>query len=336
MFKKFIIFTLLMILSTSSGCTLKKDDKNLVNNEQENLTSKEDEIDIRNAKIQKFNAYIDVNNLIVDTLVIAINSYFEYVPFQEEFNVNGDYLCNSLSEDCFVQIDNAYEYAKNTDEPNDVEESYLALYPVMKEMMEALNEVHKYTNSKLYLEDDYEKGKQLHEVIWKTYNEFEILASDFTDKLSILSEQYAQDDLQHFQENGFVILYSMNDALLKGQKIQNAIYEQGVTDANVIELNIDALKPLYDEFVEVVDKCDEYFEDSEQLTKEKLSSENVNDFKVDMKKTKLALTELFERVQEQKPIDDLYTNSSMLENGSIGLFEECLSNMIDSYNYITY
>jgi dsDNA-specific endonuclease/ATPase MutS2 len=121
--------------------------------------------------------------------------------------------------------------------------------------------------------------------------------------------------------------------LVTAQEIQSAIYDQGVTDENIIELDIEALRPLYNQFVEEVEECLKYFNDDDQLAKEGYYGIS-SIYTSALKDTKVSLSELFKRVEEQRPLSevDWMSHEAIPRTGTIREFESELSDLIDEYN----
>ena len=66
---------------------------------EEETTEEETEAGAAADDYTKYNAYIDVNNMMLDRLDFVIGSYFDDVDFQEEFTpYEEDYWCNSLGD----------------------------------------------------------------------------------------------------------------------------------------------------------------------------------------------------------------------------------------------
>lgn len=282
----------------------------------------------------KYNAYIDVNNMMLDRLEFVIGSYFDDVDFQEEFTLyDEDYWCNSLGDYYIEMIDEAYALVDKKPEYPELDKAYKDLYPVMRELMEDLDAVHEYTDLKGYVDDDYAKGEELHAAIWKNVNLYLILSETFYDEMTEVADKQRELDLATYKETGYMAHYYSMKVLVTAQEIQSAIYDQGVTDENIIELDIEALRPLYDQFVEEVEECLKYFNDDEQLRKEGYYGIS-SLYTSALKDTKVSLTEMFKRVEEQKPLTDMdwTIHESIPRTGTIGEFESELSDLIDEYN----
>lgn len=282
-----------------------------------------------------YNAYIDANNVFVGRYYDVLDSYFRFVPFQEEFAPeNPDYQCLSLGEYDMKKLDDANEMISAKKEKQAVDDAYLELYPVAKELITALNEVSEYTDLKSYVDDDYARGKELHATIMKNYELYSTLSDKFMEEVSTMADAQQEKDLASLKAEGYELTYSMNVALNTAQDIQDAIYQQEITDEEVIELDTAALKPLYDQFAEEVTQCLDNLKNEEMLKKEGLMSAQVMLFERALTEAKVALSELFQRVEEQKALESYEMGIAIPAKGSISKFDDCLSKLIDEYNRI--
>lgn len=128
--------------------------------------------------------YGEISDMMAGRLSDMVNSYFEYVELQEEFALQGpDYWCLSMPESFYGQMDEAARLLGEKEEKDDLDEAYLALYPVMEELARTIDEAADYTEKKGYREDGFARGKELHEVIWKDFGAYEGLSAVFLDRL---------------------------------------------------------------------------------------------------------------------------------------------------------
>lgn len=296
-----------------------------------------DEEELEEIEFELYNTYIEINNQMVDRYSDVVNSYFEYVDFQEEFTpLQEDYWCLSMISTLYTQMDKASELIGQKKEKDAVDEAYLELYPVMKELAETLDEVEAYTDEEAYREDDYAKGKELHAIIWKDYAEYETLGNAFLDELDkLISEQY-QENLKSLQDQGLEATYAFNILIDTAQEIQSAIYDQGIDDSQIVNLDIEALTPLYDQYLEQVQTCLDYLADEDAMREEGYMSTSAyyGTFKRSIQESGESLTHLFDRVKEQKPVSDFDLNSMIPGNGTIQEFEGIVSDIIDDYNHL--
>ena len=342
------VCTAALAMSLATGCGAEKEAKkaDLVDamtaeekkeTEPETSTESAEEIAAKEEELQLelYNVYIDINNVMVDRFSDVISSYFKYVDFQEEFvPLDKDYWCLSSVSTFYKKMDEAKELLEEKAEKDELDETYLALYPVMYELASTLDEVQEYTDMKSYIDDDYAKGKELHAIIWKDYGEYETLGNAFLDQLSAVAAERRQATMEQLKADGFEATYAINKMIDTAQEIQTAIYEQGIDDSCVIELDIEALQELYDRYVEEVQICLEYLADEDGMYEEgyPINSAYYSTFVSAIKESKTTLTELFERVRNQKPVDEFMLRSSFASDGTIQKFDETISKIINDYN----
>ena len=282
-----------------------------------------------------YNTYIEVNNTMVGRFGDVLTSYFKYVEVQEEFVLlDEDYWCLSNISTFYESMDRAYELANQKTQKDELDEAYLELYPVMRELSSTLDEVYQYTDLKSYVDDDYAKGKEYHAIIWKDYTQYETLSAAFIEQLSSVAYEKRMEDMQSLKEAGYEGTYSVMKLITTAQEIQDAIYAQGIDDSRLIELDIEALQPLYDQYVEEVQICLEYLADENAMAEEGFptNSSYYSFFEDAVGKSKLALTELFQRVEKQDPVDEFYLDSYFPDDGTIANFDDTVSDIISNYN----
>lgn len=285
-----------------------------------------------------YNAYIGINNFMVGRLDDSLQRYFKYVEFQEEFKpFDKDYDCHSISDYQFEDLEEAYTLASGKPEKNSVDEAFLAMYPSIKGVMTALDEIYDYTDMKSYLDDDYARGKEYHAALWTAYGDFEVTGNQFFEELGRMADERKMAALEQMEKEGLEVYYAINMVLITAQDIEAEFYNQGLTDDNILEMDMEIFQPKYDEFVSYVEQVMAYSKDSEKLAEESVpvNSAYWNSFLHAMKDTKTSLTELFQHVKEQKPLsmsDTLITEIS--GNCSIGSFETGIKDMVNNYNYM--
>ncbi len=331
-----------MIAVTVMGCSGKMPAASVDQNEsgelvQEEEPEEEEPQDLTEEEEQElYNLYIGLNNDMVGRLSSSLSKYFEYVDFQEEFTLldDGDYFCYSL-ESTLDDLDQADELVARKQEKTEVDEAYIALSPVIRELIQALNEVQAYTDEDSFLEDDYAKGKELHAVVWKSCNEYEPLGTDFVEKLSTVASAQRADDLEQLKAEGYEVTYSLVSMISTAQEIQTAIYEQGIEDDSMmLQLDIEALRPLYDQYKEEVQTVLGYLADEEALSNEGYPTQSAYymTFGDAVENSEKELDEIFRKVEEQEEPGGYGMVNVFTVDGSIAGFNNKVSAMIDDYN----
>lgn len=283
-----------------------------------------------------YNDYIEINNMMVGRFYDAIDSYFTYVDFQEEFTpLQDDYWCSSVISTFYDDLDEADELVAKKEELSELDTAYLALSPVMRELALAIDEADVYTEEEAYLEDDYAKGKEIHAAIWNAYAQYETLSEDFLNKLSAMASDQRAQDMEQMKEEGYEATYALVSMVTTAQDIQAAIYEQGIMDDSMmLDLDIEALQSLYDQYQEEVQTVLGYLEDEETMRSEGFPTNSAYyvTFQESVEKSAEELTELFRRVSEGEGPSDFDISNQFIVSGTISGFDTKVSAMINDYN----
>lgn len=284
---------------------------------------------------EKYNAYIAVNNFMAERLKLVIESYFSRVAYQEEFSVSsGSYWCISLGDSLTKKLEIANALTEKEPYMGRLDDSFQALYPVLKELMGALDQVYGYAEMKSYVDDDYALARELHAVIWRTVNEYPPLAGAFMGEVDKAGDVRMERTLREFEKYGFVAHYSVLATLMKAKEIQKEISRQGISDDSLTSLDLEPIQPLYDELVVLVGDTLGYIDDEAQLAREGWQSSSFSIMEDYIKGTKVGLTELMQRVREQRPLQGYELNMARSTRGSVSYFYDQLTGLINQYNYL--
>lgn len=282
-----------------------------------------------------YNAYIDVNNLMFGRFYDSVDRYYTYVDYQEEFVIpEGLYTCYNIGDYDIEKVDNAYEMATAKTEKLTLDTAFIEMYPSLSASITALNEIYDYSDMKAYLDDNYEKGREYHAALWAALAEYETTSAVFREELGSVINAQREKDLAALKENGYEVLYTVNLAINAAQDLQSALYEQGVTDENIMDMDLSVIQPLYDEFNEIMNTLLEMSKDEEKLAEEGVPSSSTywSSFITGMKNAKTSVVAVIQRVKDEKPFgeNDLIMDSSGTE--SLAGFDSSVSDMIDGYN----
>lgn len=286
-----------------------------------------------------YNLYVSIYNYMIGTLTDSLDRYFSYIEFQEEFalldNHNMHYLCYNISNQLTENLDHAYYIVSKREGLSDLDKSFLDMYPSLVELIDCLNSIYKYTDKKVYLTDNYAEGKEYHSALWNIMPAYIENGTLFMEELDIVAEEHNALALEQLKENGYTILYTINMMFQSINCIQNEIYNQSITDDNILELNIETIEPLYLEITTNVEDILAYSEDKEQLEKEGIlvNSPSWIFFLTRIKDVEQSLGKILQRVKDQKPYD--YYNESVMSlpgKDSITSFQAGVSEIITYYN----
>lgn len=286
-----------------------------------------------------YNSYIEINNFMLGRVQDSLERYFNYVDIeQEEFALldpSYDYFdCYSLSEYDIKEIENAYELVNLKDDKDKLDEAFLTMYPSLTLLISTLNDIETYTEMKSFLDDDYAKAKEYHTALMGALAEYADAGDVFMDELDVVATEHQNAAYAQMKEEGYEVLYAMNMVIDLANDIEEELYEQGVWDENILDMDLEKIQPLYDEFVANVDALVSYDSDEEKLAAEGISKYGWWDsFIRDLKDTKVSLTEVLQKVKngEELSQSDLMI-TSIAGHCSLSSFDEGLSSLINDYN----
>ena len=288
----------------------------------------EDEIPLEQMDLIKYNYYVELNNDIIE-IMDSIEYYYEVVDYTEEFSLLPD---TGLTYGYRV-------YGKNTDNLDDcvmladMEPDYGELDAMVKEMEEPLRALmetfSQISGSHDYADNQYQKAKEYHAVIYANADAFAAVGYDFVDAIAQLGNERTAKEEERLKEEGMLINYNASRAISIGRAVLDEAYNQGVGDENLTELDLTEIQKLHDELVQVVADFNAATEDNDQLVKESLSNSRPFDGLLD------GLIDALEWTMKQVESGELPDMSgSGAPLGSLGHFSYVLGQCIDRYNSV--
>lgn len=289
-------------------------------------------------ELELYNSYINVYNFLVSRLSDSVDRYFRYVNYEEEFSLvegESEYDNYSISESNIEEVEETYSLLSEKAEKNALDEAFLNMYPSLTTLMDCLNDIYDYTDMKSYLDDDFAKGKELHGVLWISLNEYIETGEIFDTELVETEKEQRVKNLEKLKEQGLEGLYAISVMIDSAQDIQAELYEQEVNDGNILDMDMEKIQPLYDEFIQNVDTVLEVCSDEKKLSEEGIPIHSAywSTFLGDMKDTKKSLTSVMQKVKEQTPLSYSDTLITMKGNCSLASFEDGISAMVNDYNH---
>ncbi|MCM1258247.1 MAG: YiiG family protein [Roseburia sp.] len=315
----------------------KNEDQLVMEDTQEDISSEKEAQDPEEQEQKLYNKYIEINNYMVGRIYDSLSRYFSYVDSQEEFKLldeSRDYFdCYSISESTIELVEETHEIAEAKSEKDALDQAFLNLYPSLKSVMEILNNIEVYTDMKSFLDDDYGKAKEYHTALMGAYTEYSATGETFFNELETVADKRQEETLARMKEEGQEVLYAVNMVMNLASDIEEELVSQGVWDENILEMDMEKIQPLYDEFVSYVEKVAEYNDDKEKLAAEGVSSSGLDSFVMDMKDAKVSLTEVMQKVKngEELSFSDLLI-TDIAGQCSLSSFDEGVSAMISDYN----
>lgn len=283
--------------------------------------------------LQKYNNYIELSNYLTNWMNMNLSNYFETFGYEDQLQFakkNFDpvafdgRLISPITEQFFAQVDKAIEYASKEPVYENVDEHMQDLGPKVKELMTTLNEIESYYSSKSFIEDDYSKGKELHQTLYTQYDSYWDALTLFYEDFDVLIKEEEQKGLDSLKEEGLMITYYAKSIVIQAKEIQEAFYTNLIYDENMTDFDAAEYKALYAPLAESIDGFLTTIEDTEQVEKEGYS--NYWRFDATITDLKAVATSMLQVLEGE------IENKSYLQQ-----YDQALSSIISSYNnMITY
>lgn len=255
------------------------------------------------AHTQKYNAYIRFNHANSD-LFKALTRYYNTLGTGKaptKVRTGGSYSIPSLNNAAVKAMEKTYEYADKQPSFGAIDNDFKAMYPKIKNLVEALHEAKSYYEAKDYVDDDYKKGQRLHTKIRTNYDELRPLYNQYVNSFNALKAEVEKKEMEELKNNDFMIRYTARDVFAKGSLLQNEMRDQNITAGNVVGLDLGKFKGKYEQLAASVDQLQTYFKDEDRVKKEGVKKDaNLIQAAMNLRD---AAKEIIERVENKRPLD---------------------------------
>lgn len=232
-------------------------------------------LDPETMDIVKYNIYVELNNTIVE-IMDDISNYFLVVDNTEEFRFRDDaeysygYRIKGFNMDAVEDAQLVYDVEPAYETLDELVE---AMLPSMREIMETFDAIDdsEYT----YEQDQYRQPKENHARLMACLDEFTTYAYEYMDRIDVIADERSAAQEAKMLEEGQLIIYNFSHMLTLSSQILDEIYDQGIDDYNLTELDLTPIYPLFEEMQATAAAYDEAVSDNNQLMKESLSNRQV-------------------------------------------------------------
>lgn len=285
-------------------------------------------LDEETMDLVKYNIYVDLNNTIVEILD-DISNYFLVVDTAEEFRFRDDaeysygYRITGFNMDAVEDAELVYNMAPAYETLDKLVEDML---PSMREIMETFDAIDdsEYT----YEENQYQQPKENHARLMDCLEEFTTYAYEYLDQIDIIADERSAAQEAKMLEEGRLIIYNYSHMLTLSSQILDEIYDQGIDDYNLTELDLTPIYPLFEEMQATAAAYAEAVNDNNQLMQESLSNRQV--YEGDWN----GLIQAFEWMIKQVESGVPYEDPSHEYLGGLQHIYVVLSDKVEDYNGI--
>lgn len=287
-------------------------------------------------KIEKYNAYVGLNNLMTGRINEVLVHYFEKfgVDKQPVMEKNLSFIMLGIADSEREVIDKANSYTASRPAFADVDPVVIKLTPVIKDLLSVLDDQKAYYDSKGYVDDKFAKGKQLHTRLVSANLAYETVAKRYYTALQKLANEQRLAELQKLKDADQQIRYNALKFLIDAEAVAIEIDEQGITAGNVLKLDMKKFKAKYDIMTADMNELITITKDKKRIQKEGINSFGIQNYVDSATEAKAAASKIIERINKKEAVSDSDLNGQFLNttDGTPENFNYKLSKAIERYN----
>jgi hypothetical protein len=284
------------------------------------------------AKVEKHNAYIDLYNALIGDVNNVVEDYAGEFGFDDAVYIDEGFdgfsmYSNSLARD----LATAMEYVDKSPSEPSADAALRALEPVLLSYATALTDAKTYYADKNYVDDDFEKAQQYHEVIVDGYDPLWEKIDAFLIAVNEMLEGQDEEQLAIYEEANWMIHYYALLALVQAQEIDSYLGATGIYAENLLDVNIEELRPLYDAFVESYTEYNTLVGGDASAGKDE-DIMTLSTYNSVMSDLKASLSELVSRVQSGSAFDESDVDYAYMTDGTPENITELVDDLLSAWN----
>lgn len=289
-------------------------------------------------KIEKYNSYVMLNNLMTGRINEVLLHYFEKFGTEKKpvIEKNLSFIMLDVPASQQEVIDQAQGYTTSKPAFTNVDSSVTQLTPVIKDLLTVLDEMKVYYDSKGYVDDNFAKGKQLHTKLIDVNLTYEKASKEYFKALQKMDAEQRLADLKNFKDSGQQIRYNALKFMIDAEATAIEMSEQGINASNVLKLDMKKFKAKYDLMTADLDALVTLSKDQKQIQKEGINSFTIENYVHSATEAKAAASKIIERINKKEPVSDSDLSGQFLDttDGTPENFNYLLSKAIERYNEI--
>ncbi|TYP71956.1 YiiG family protein [Paenibacillus methanolicus] len=289
-------------------------------------------------EIEKYNAYVGLNNLMTGRISEVLDHYFEKFGADQQpvIEKNLAFIMIGVAETERKVIDQANGYTASQPAFASADPVVIKLTPVIKDLLSVLDEMKAYYDSRGYVDDDFAKGKQLHTKLVTANVAYETVAKQYFTALQKMDNEQRQAELLKRKDADQQIMYNALKFMIDAEAVAIEMQEQGINAGNVLQLDMAKFKAKYDMMTEDLNALATIAKDKERIQKEGVNSFSIENYVHAATEAKAAASKIIERINKKQPVSDSDLNGQFLSttDGTPENFYYLLGKAVERYNEI--
>ncbi|MEK8212095.1 YiiG family protein [Paenibacillus sp. FSL L8-0463] len=287
-------------------------------------------------EIDKYNAYVRLNNLMTGRFNEVLVHYFEKfgVDAQPVIEKNFSFIMLGVAETEREVVDKANSYTASKPVFANADPLVVKLTPVINDLLSVQDDLKAYYDTRGYVDDDFAKGKLLHTKLISANLAYETVAKQYFTALQKLGNEQRLAELQKLKDSDQQIRYNALKFMIDAEATAIEMDEQGITADNVLQLDMTKFKAKYDIMTADLSALMTISKDKKRIQKEGINSFSIENYVDSATEAKAAASKIIERINKKEPVSDSDLNGQFLNttDGTPENFNYKLSKAVERYN----
>lgn len=286
----------------------------------------------------KYSAYINLNNMMTGGMFDRmIETYIDEFGMDEEIYISDDFseFTSAPVLDGLVNaVNTAVDRASGEPSYGDADASLILLGPTMLDLLDTMEEISTYYSAKIFVDDQFVRGKELHRQFIAQYDEYEPLADQFFDDFDLIAAQQKLKDLDTLKEQDFLIRHYALSVVMRAQDIEKSFFEAEIYDENILDCDLDEYRAMYDLLTHDLNQFMEYSKDDKRRKQESWATLPVLD--ASMQGVKVTATDILKTLETGDTTINSDTEGKVTTGGQnmiLSSYFSKVSRLVDAYNH---
>ncbi len=308
----------LALLLTFTGC---KQISSVINK-----VTNADSSESQTNEVNKHNAYINLYNELLDRFMRTLDDYQGEFGWDEQVVIEDDFDgFNLYSTTACDLLEQAMAFADKDPKDAQADAALKALDPLLSEYCQALTGAKKYYEDKNYVDDNYAKAQEYHDVIVGKYDALQEKLEAFLEAVDKMLKGQEEKELARYKEAGEMIHYHGLLCLIKARTMDVYLSDHQIDNSNVLNIDLDEFRPIYDEFVKAYSDYNGLVKGDANAGEEE-GIMTLNSFNSTLSELKSSAAELINHLQNGE------TFSDATEDGTPENIESLTGTLLSDYN----
>ncbi|MDR2606281.1 MAG: YiiG family protein, partial [Oscillospiraceae bacterium] len=202
------LVSFVLLLSLTACGSIQRQIEDTLSDAAETLNAADSGTSDSDREIEKHNAYIDLYNNLISSIDEVVIDYTEEFGYEDQVFIEDGFNGFTMYSSSAIRfLDDALPYADKAPAEPDADAALKAMEPALRTYAQALADAKTYYEEKGYVDDDYAKAQEYHDVIIGQYDALWEKMEVFLTAVDVMLEGQDEAELAEYKESGQMLRY---------------------------------------------------------------------------------------------------------------------------------